>query len=66
MKNPGLEAMSGWIFRSETWANKIIKKWIDFSSKKITGIKPLRVRISVSRYEQLVCRESEISKQGLW
>ncbi len=65
MKNPGLEATGGWILGSETWANKIIKKWIDFSSKEITGIKPLRVRIPVSRYEQLVCKEFEISKQDL-
>ncbi len=65
MKNPGLEATGGWILGSETWANKIIKKWIDFSSKEITGIKPLRVRIPVNRYEQLVCKEFEISKQDL-
>ena len=65
MKNPGLEATGGWILGSETWANKIIKKWIDFSSKEITGIKSLRVRTPVSRYEQLVCKEFEISKQGL-
>ena len=65
MKNPGLEATGGWILGSEIWTNKIIKKWIDFSSKEITGIKPLRVRIPVSRYEQLVCKEFEISKQDL-
>ncbi len=65
MKNPGLEATGGWILGSETWANKIIKKWIDFSSKEITGIKPLRVRTPVNRYEQLVCKEFEISKQDL-
>lgn len=65
MKNPGLEATGGWILGSETWANKIIKKWIDFSSKEITGIKLLRVRIPVNRYEQLVCKEFEISKQDL-
>ena len=65
MKNPGFEATGGWILGSETWANKIIKKWIDFSSKEITGIKPLRVRIPVNRYEQLVCKEFEISKQDL-
>ena len=65
MKNPGLEATGGWILGSETWANKIIKKWIDVSSKEITGIKPLRVRIPVNKYEQLVCKEFEISKQNL-
>jgi REP element-mobilizing transposase RayT len=65
MKNPGFEATGGWILGSETWANKIIKKWIDFSSKEITGIKPLTVQIPVNRYEQLVCKEFEISKQDL-
>ncbi|MFQ5965523.1 MAG: hypothetical protein ACE5KZ_14705 [Candidatus Scalinduaceae bacterium] len=44
---------------------EIIKKWIDFSSKEITGIKPLRVRIPVNKYEQLVCKEFETSKQDL-
>jgi REP element-mobilizing transposase RayT len=65
MKNPGFEATGGWILGSEIWANKIIKKWIDFSSKEITGIKPLRARIPVNKYEQLVCKEFEISKQDL-
>ena len=65
MKNPGLEVTGGWILGSEIWANKIIKKWVDFSSKEITGIKPLRARTPVGRYEQLVCKEFEISKQDL-
>lgn len=65
MKNPGLEATGGCMLGGEIWANKIIRKWIDFSSKEITGIKPLRVRIPVNKYEQLVCKEFEISKQDL-
>ena len=40
-------------------------QWIDFSSKEITGTKPLRVRIPVNKYEQLVCKEFETSKQDL-
>ncbi len=46
-------------------AINILKKWIDFSSKEIVGIKPLRVKSSVNRYEQLVCMEFERSKQDL-
>jgi REP element-mobilizing transposase RayT len=64
-KNPGKDATGGWILGSETWANKIIKKWIDFSSKEISGIKPLRHKTSVNKYEQLVCKEFEIRRQGL-
>ncbi len=65
MKNPGLKATGGWILGSETWVDKIMKKWIDYSSKEIVGIKTLRVISSVNRYEQLVCKEFERSEQDL-
>ncbi len=45
--------------------DKIIKEWIDYSSNEITGIKPLRVKSTVNRYEQLVCKEFERSRQDL-
>ncbi|MGR3302447.1 MAG: transposase [Candidatus Scalindua sp.] len=64
-KNPGFEASGGWILGKETWVKKIIEKWIDFSSKEITGIKPLKPLIPVNKYEKLVCKEFEIRKEGL-
>ena len=65
MRNPGLEASGGWILGRETWVKKITNKWIDFSSKEITGIKPLKPQIPVSKFEQLVCNELETRKEDL-
>lgn len=64
-ENPGLEASGGWILGRKKWVKKIITKWADFSSKEITGAKPLKARIPVEKMEQLVCKEFKVKKDDL-
>lgn len=62
-ENPGLEASGGWILGSESWVKRITEKWLDFTSKELTGIKPLRPQSSIRKVEAMVCKEFEISKK---
>ncbi|MEE9165727.1 MAG: transposase, partial [Nitrospinota bacterium] len=64
-RNPGLEASGGWILGRQKWVSKIIEKWIDFSSKELTGVKLLKPSIPIHKFEQLVCKEFEIKKDDL-
>ncbi len=64
-ENPGLEASGGWILGREKWVEKIIEKWVDFSSKELTGVKPLKVRIPVDKMERVVCGEFKVTEDDL-
>ena len=63
--NPGLEASGGWILGSKKWVKKTVEKWVDFSSKELTGVKPLKRRTSIDRMETLVCREFKVKRSDL-
>ncbi|MEE9449851.1 MAG: hypothetical protein V3V72_07330 [Ignavibacteriaceae bacterium] len=63
--NPGLEASGGWILGRDGWVNKVLKKWGDFSSSELSGVKPLKERIPVSTMEKMVCRSFKIKESDL-
>lgn len=64
-KNPGDEAIGGWILGSEKWVEGAIGRWEDFSSEELSGVKPIKRMISVAEMEKLVCREFQVRESDL-
>ena len=63
--DPGEEAVGGWILGSKRWIEKVIDKWSDFSSKELSGIKPIKTRIPITDLEELVCNEFKVEEEDL-
>ncbi len=64
-RNPGDGATGGWILGREGWVKKVIKKWGDYSSKELSGVKPIKTRIPVADMEKLVCQEFKVEEDEL-
>ncbi len=64
-KNPGKEAIGGWILGGDKWAERVIEKWGKFSSPELSGVKPIKRKVSEAEIEKLVCREFKIKEDDL-
>ncbi|MCF6147599.1 MAG: hypothetical protein E3K37_02965 [Candidatus Kuenenia sp.] len=63
--NPGLKAAGKWILGSDDWIKTVLKRWGNFSSRELSGVKPLRKHILVETLEEHVCNEFEIKRETL-
>ena len=69
LENPGLAASGGWILGSEDWVKNIIEKSLlkisAEKSKELSGVKPLKPKIAITKFEELVCEEFQVEKKDL-
>ncbi|GJQ47904.1 MAG: hypothetical protein HKUEN01_02900 [Candidatus Kuenenia stuttgartiensis] len=63
--NPGLKAAGKWILGSDDWVKKVLKRWGNFSSRELSGLKPFRKDISVGTLEEHVCKEFGVKRETL-
>ena len=69
IENPGLEARGGWILGNEDWVKDIIEKGLSKIKSKgreeLIGVKQLKPKISVTKFEEVVCEEFQVEKEEL-
>ncbi|MGB9715806.1 MAG: transposase [Thermodesulfovibrionales bacterium] len=61
-RDPREEAAGGWILGSNDWVEEVIKRWGNFPSNELSGVKPIKRRVSIDEIERLVCKEFEVGE----
>lgn len=65
VKNPGESAKGGWILGNDRWVERIVEKFGDFSSKELSGVRPIRRRVEIDKMERIVCKEFKVRESDL-
>lgn len=64
-ENPAKDASGGWILGSESWVERAVEKWGNFSSEELSGLRPIKTRVSIVELEKLVSKEFEVEEANL-